>query len=195
MSKKPGIYELGEFKVTSGELFVTDPCYEPGTWCQGKLTNVINGTWIASTVIEDCGSWGNRNVSIRAVHKDYVEHNHNLAEPLDADIGVDSGQASICDAAQYESAKLGSGDDEYGQEGGFYNDACKCTLGEDMNGTSDIGAGIVRDFGVVSSSGFGDGSYTCYFAKNDDGKVVFAEIIFIDEEEDIEDEDFEDEEE
>lgn len=36
-----------EFKITSGALRVTDPCYDMETWCAGTLENVKNGTWKA----------------------------------------------------------------------------------------------------------------------------------------------------
>ena len=39
----------------------------------------------------------------------------------------------------------------------------------------------IADYGVVSSSGFGDGSYVCYTHKGSDGEIDFAFVIFIDE--------------
>ena len=30
---------LGEFRIVSGEVFITDPCYDKTTWCQAKLDN------------------------------------------------------------------------------------------------------------------------------------------------------------
>lgn len=28
--------KIGEFEVTGDVLTVSDPCYEPGTWCMGQ---------------------------------------------------------------------------------------------------------------------------------------------------------------
>lgn len=42
---------------------------------------------------------------------------------------------------------------------------------------SNIGAGVIRG-GVVSSSGYGDGSYTAYAAYNQDNQVVGIKILF-----------------
>lgn len=42
---------------------------------------------------------------------------------------------------------------------------------------SNLGAGVIRN-GVVSSSGYGDGSYTAYAAKNGIGEVVAVKIVF-----------------
>lgn len=43
------------FNVTSGQLRVTDPCYDGETWCAGNSDNVKNGRWLASVgyVIDD----------------------------------------------------------------------------------------------------------------------------------------------
>lgn len=40
-------------------------------------------------------------------------------------------------------------------------------------------AGILDDHCCVSSSGYGDGSYNCYVARNDAGQIVAAKIVFI----------------
>ena len=45
---------------------------------------------------------------------------------------------------------------------------------------SEMSAGVMP-YGVVSSSGFGDGSYVCYTHKGSDGEIDFAFVIFIDE--------------
>lgn len=38
---------IAAFVIRSGAMRVTDPCYEPGTWCSGQLDNVMNGPWKA----------------------------------------------------------------------------------------------------------------------------------------------------
>lgn len=43
-------------------------------------------------------------------------------------------------------------------------------------------ANIMDGLGFVSSSGYGDGSYTCCTAKNDEGKVIAIHVEFIGEE-------------
>lgn len=55
----------------------------------------------------------------------------------------------------------------------FYDICCSLTLGN-------LGAGVEK-FGAVSSSGFGDGSYTCFI--NDSGEIVVSFIEFIGEDE------------
>lgn len=36
---------VGNFEVMSNKVYVSDPCYSPGTWCQGVLNGVKNGKW------------------------------------------------------------------------------------------------------------------------------------------------------
>jgi Protein of unknown function (DUF4241) len=44
------------FVVESGALRVTDPCYQPDTWCSGQLDNVLNGNWKAAVGLWQCPS-------------------------------------------------------------------------------------------------------------------------------------------
>ena len=48
-------------------------------------------------------------------------------------------------------------------------------------------------FGLVSSSGFGDGGYNCWTAKNEDGKIVTIRVEFITEDDYEDEEDYEEE--
>lgn len=44
------VIELGTFEMVSGVAQISDPCYDRETWCAGKLTNVLNGTWKAQVI-------------------------------------------------------------------------------------------------------------------------------------------------
>lgn len=101
------------------------------------------------------------------------EHKLNTALPLDdewqladIDVGVDSGQAGFFDVAQYA---LSVSTEE--NEKPFYDSVCNLTLDDKSFGT--------LHFGTVSSSGYGDGGYNCYFRRNDLGEVIEAVIVFI----------------
>ena len=162
---------IGTFKVTGGKLVVTDPCYDVGTWCQAVLKNVRNGEWRAEIDVHDFGKTGfggKRVTRLRAFHAS--------AEPAgpwnveDFDIGVDSGQAGFFSLDKYP--------EQDAQDTDFYDTCCNVTL-------SPTHAGIVNDFGVVSSSGFGDGGYVLRTRKDEKKKFVALEVIFIDE--DLED--------
>ena len=172
-NKKPlgGLYPLGTFEITAGAMYATDPCYNRETTQDTLLTNVANGRWSASVLVEDeGGAWGGRNSVIYAhLANAAPDWAFNFVEVPDFEVGVDSGQAGFFDAARYVG-----GDDE-----AFYDQVCELTL-------EGICAGVI-DFGAVSSSGYGDGSYRCFVAKNLQGEIVAAKIVFIEEEEMLDD--------
>ena len=170
------------------KVMVSDPCYEVGTWCQKTLDGVLPGEYDSHVIIDNFGSWGKRVSQLIAHHK-----NHRLIdlkwEDVDATIGVDSGQAGIFNFETYRKDDIdihnvpkAFGDDWDKEDGEvWYNRICSLTLNED-------GWGAYQN-GVVSSSGFGDGSYTLQVAKVDETIVGFK-IIFIDEED--EDDEYDD---
>lgn len=47
MSNQRWVSEVKSFEVSSGNLRVTDPCYEMDVWCAGTLSKVPNGVWHA----------------------------------------------------------------------------------------------------------------------------------------------------
>ncbi|TSP14056.1 DUF4241 domain-containing protein [Cupriavidus campinensis] len=123
--------------------------------------------------------------SCRRVQYIHVVH-QSLATELDAPtvftdyelvdklhVGVDSGQAGFFDRGPYAEAV--SDKDHRGREGArfeaFYDHICEQTLGP----TQFAGNG----YGVASSSGWGDGGYSCYVKKDAAGQAVAAFIAFI----------------
>jgi hypothetical protein len=159
--------QLGTFEIKSGSVYVTDPCYEIDTWCQGKVDDVLNGTWVSEADISNAAGWGNRVHILRVYHKEHGDDYSNLQEEK-FEVGVDSGQAGFFDADLYP-----------GKDDDFYDEVCNLTLSDKQGGCI--------SFGTASSSGFGDGGYSCYTGKNKDGKVVYMEIVFIGDD-DVEDE-------
>ena len=169
------IKKLGTFLTSSDVLRITDPCYDKGVWCSGTVKNCKIGEWSAFLIYRDEGDWGVRvaeniamfgEVSIEQAQKIIDESiwiNSNIS------VGVDSGQCGIFDDSKYPD-----GDDtgEYGDDNSFYGKCCNYTLGEENGG--------VLDFGIVSSSGYGDGSYDCFISKGND-KISIVRIIFLDE--------------
>ena len=165
---------LGEFKSESGAFRVADPCYTPDTWCLGVLSRVAPGVWkayVKKYAKEE------RVARLLVIHEtcivDGVTSQLVLNKKLKADIGVDSGQAGFFDTTL----------DTWGRKGNdaAYEAICALTLD-----TPDS-AGVCEK-GAVSSSGFGDGSYTCRYATGNvaakhgigiQGVVVAAEIRFI----------------
>lgn len=183
---------MKEFEITSGKIVCSDPCYKTDVWCMGIVDNVENGSWIAIADKKDMGDWGERITSLFIGNKQHLERNPKLVdyvfedEPLNFAGGVDSGQFGFFDFANYrndESAKdlekydFGT---EYDIEDGdkWYRACSNLTLGDESWG--------VLPNGVVSSSGFGDGSYDVYGYKDAYDKYVAFAVVFIYDEEDEE---------
>lgn len=163
--------EIGKFEVKSGTILATDPCYEKG--CGPIIDSVKNGTWKASIRTVDEGPWGNRVAELRIHHEDNVFE--EPTELINGHVGVDSGQAGFFDYESYPEYPGDYGDDSW------YDRACDLTF--DRTERTSRYAGIMESMGVNSSSGFGDGVYDLYVGKTEDGQVVSAKIVFIDEEE------------
>lgn len=151
--------DLGEISL-NGSIAITDPCYEPGTWCSGEL-QMLPGTYKCKAIEKMCGLWGKRICELTIQHIDYLKV--KPTEECAFEVGVDSGQAGFFDTLYYQ-AHFSS--DEW------YKRVCNITLNGDECGTID---GV----GVVSSSGYGDGGYSCFVAENESGYIVAARIEFI----------------
>lgn len=151
----------------SKEVMISDPCYDDTTWCQHKLKGVLPGEYSVHCKTYDAGDWGVRNSMLLAVHKDYLESDIRWKRNNGAVIGVDSGQAGIFDLPYYrkdsifenqESNFLKNFRNYNGEQGEvWYSHMCDRTLGDEGWGHF--------EHGVVSSSGYGDGSYTLYLGK------------------------------
>ena len=179
MEKTP----IGSFEVTSGHITASDPCYEPGTWCSGSFP-AKNGKWDAFLIMSDEGEWGVRVAQLQIAHEHFLssEREYKIV-PLDADIGVDSGQAGFFDKALYDKH---GGRGKFFDEESFYGKCCALTT--DFKNYGENGLIIKRkyggviEWGVVSCSGYGDGGYECVLYVNNDGVAVAAIITFISDE-------------
>jgi hypothetical protein len=176
---------IKQFEVTSGKLVCSDPCYSIPTWCQGIVENVKNGVWGAEINLSDQQDWGVRIASMFIVNEDSFAKDSAIAEKIfneeimNFSAGVDSGQFGFFDFAHYrndESAKDLSKETfsaDYDREAGdtWYRACCHLTLGQEQWG--------VLPNGVVSSSGFGDGSYDVFGYKDAYGEYVAFAVVFI----------------
>jgi hypothetical protein len=168
-------FALGFFEILSGFVDVSDPCYDQGTSCRAAKIPTQNGTYIATVLKENYGEEGERCKVLEAT----LEDNKGKWVRTEYDIGVDSGQAGIFDSKYY-------GVDEIGrkwklantkQNRGICEDAHWYSMCCDITGADD-GAGVVP-YGVVSSSGWGDGGYNLW-VRMDEGLATGFRIIFID---------------
>ena len=157
---------------------ISDPCYGTDVWCSGVVDNVKEGTYNVDVEISDEGMWGNRVKSLTGIHSDYS--GHSIIEKVPFEVGVDSGQCGIYDEDYYRQYH---DNDDCNDD--WYHDICQLT---DPFGTKD-------DKCVVSSSGYGDGSYDCFLLRDKNNEVVGFQIVFIEDEEDEDYDEWEDEEE
>jgi hypothetical protein len=194
---KEGAQALGTFQVTDGKVMVSDPCYKRGTWCQGVLENVRNGQWNAVVNMKDEGQWGIRCENLIAyATPGLLKTEEGSWEKTDIDVGVDSGQAGIFSEAQYRDDQIAKefegdkpnfmseeriADSDPGER--WYGMCCSASI------TDNRGSAGIVPFGVVSSSGYGDGSYDCYIQKDDKGEIMGIKIDFMPEGEEEEDAD------
>ena len=183
-----------KFEVTSGKMILSDPCYVVPTWCQGVVDNVKNGTWVGRVEHSDEGNWGVRNsilisINLEAISKmPLLEQDlFSMGELLPFEGGVDSGQFGHFDFANYRKDELAKDlpkafDDDFATEDGdeWYRAICNITLTKE----SEFGS---LPNGVVSVSGFGDGSYNTYGIKDSDGLYVGFMTIFIDDQDNDDD--------
>ena len=184
------------FKIDSGAMVVSDPCYtiDPPTWCQGIIPNVKPGLWTAGVDMNDNG----RIKSIYAYNNEAYLKNSNIIDlaykggELPFVVGVDSGQAGFFDQKYYRDDEIAKDlpkefEDNYAKKPGdeWYRACAAQTLGEDRWGTV--------PYGVVSSSGWGDGSYICTGEKDSaEQEYIALVIIFIEYDGDFDDDNWDD---
>ena len=176
------IKPLGAFEITSGKAHISDPCYELCTWCAGTIEPVKNGVWHSYVVRIDKDDWGIRCAMLVAYNTENgkVNHEDSRFEKQWFKVDVDSGQAGIFDAEHFKDDESVKGCSRVSdsppicEEEPFYSICCDRTCDRTL---SDIGAGVIP-YGVVSSSGCGDGSYDCYAIRDDDNEIIAICIDF-----------------
>lgn len=178
------------FEVVSGELVISDPCYEVPTWCAGTV-KAKNGTWSAYYDTDDTGHrikeiWA-YNIEA-AINRPRIVDELPQAPPLPFINGVDSGQLGYFDRTHYRNddcatnmlkRDFGEGYDRQPGDA-WYRAVCHITLTDESFG--------VMPYGVVSSSGWGDGSYNTQGVFNDEGECIGLYTQFI-EDDNTDDED------
>ena len=171
MEKIIGIAEFGE------KVDVTDPCYGRDVWCRMNDVQIKPGEYecFADILSDDqTGGWGEMvaRIGIRLVGSGAQVFDH-LGE-----IGVDAGLAG------FYRAKPDFTNDEWIE---FCAIAHECPTIHLHDG--EFGG---RLNGFTASSGYGDGSYPVYAARNKGGDIVALEIHFIMQDDDGEEDEAED---
>ena len=169
---------IGNFRVVSGRVVVSDPCYEIGTWCQGILEKVRKGEWVCQVSVSREDACDRCVTELTALRNPALDlGNPKWTEETSFEVGVDSGQAGIFDMAHYRDDRVAQAVERLSRETicpdePWYSLCCDRTSGSEM------GAGVIP-YGVVSSSGFGDGSYRCFTQRDREGYIIGIKIVFI----------------
>lgn len=156
---------VGSFQVTNGKLYISDPCYSRGRddLC-ATVQNVANGKWFGKVEYNNEG----RVAVLIAEHED-LEHDICGTYEIE-DLAVDSGQMGIYAEDKFPNSQEEMG--KYGDTSKHYGKCCKETQ-------SKARAGIVDNYGVVSSSGYGDGGYDAAVTRDVNGLARFVGVYFI----------------
>ena len=164
------ITTLGSFSITGNKIHVSDPCYDYSSSDAVTLDNALSGRYFATLVKHNLNIWYTRVSSLTIQHEDYKDIVPDIFSGHE--IAVDSGQAGFFDDDYYQQNHGG----DFGDITTLFGLACSLTLSKNQGG-------IMLDKGVVSETGFGDGCYPLFIAKNHEGKIVASSIIFIPEQE------------
>lgn len=171
MKKNQTTHYLGQFEIKSGKILLTDPCYYHETYTAEDSLQVEKGIWKAYAIEVFDESWGNRITLLYAHHENHPQAALNQPgwKTLEYGTGVDSGQAGFFDLTYFNDANQIKEPLKNPLTGKnlWYDYCCHQTLDKD------VGAGIIP-FGVVSSSGLGDGYYPAYGQKDEDSFIALA---------------------
>lgn len=202
------------FIALNDKVMVSDPCYGMNTWCQGVIDNVLKGNYKCTVETSDEETWGRRVSAIQVIHADYMKKSLEYSK-ANFYVGVDSGQAGIFDYEYYKKYHSDDNETEH-VDNDWYWRVCEITTTriknpnyekfdyekhksdffeayeEYMNSdkayryltTSD--GNTIDGLGFASSSGYGDGSYYCWVAHNDEGKIVAIRVEYITEDDEEE---------
>lgn len=186
-------YFLGTIDLGT-EAYISDPCYEIGTWCQSLVKGLKPGKYNCFMNKVDEGNWGIRVSDVWIIHTDYKESVYPKTL-MKATICVDSGAAGIYDKEYYEKYHtIGIRDTPEGEE--WYDNQFDLRYDYDIEGkkieevwnedkhcfvrTQPSRDGIVLDNKcVITDSGLGDGAYPAYCHKNAKEEIVGLRISFL----------------
>lgn len=206
----------GTIRLNS-KVMVSDPCYGLNTWCQGIIEDVLPGTYDCFVEHSDERDWGTRVSAIEVRHAYYDEPRDFYPEDFEVGVdsgqaGIfdyeyykkyhsdakerphvnDGWYDKVCDKTitreknpKYERFEFNldaSFADELKRHDEWERSEKYWPYLEKLDGNT------IDNLGFVSSSGYGDGGYTCWTARNNDGKVIAIRVEYITEDEDEDDE-------
>ena len=171
-----------EFIITSGRMVISDPSYELNELKNTTIENVKNGKWDSVVIHSDDNKHIESLIIInyKGVREDesmfnelnYIFEDENQLQRL---FSVDSGQFGFFDLEGYRNNKKCQKIKRHSKviikpEDAFYSICCDRVSSTEGWGT--------LPFGVVSSSGCGDGLYEVFALKNKQGEYCVFGVDF-----------------
>ena len=172
---------IGRFSL-GNKVMVSDPCYGTNTWCQGVLENIREGFWDAYIKTSNEGEGGMRVSELIVINLDYnSEYNELNSEDINElqefTVGVDSGTAGIFDYDYYCKYHNENGVDDEWYVIQIINQFFPTYAANSLENS------VFTEFnGIVSTTGYGDGSYNCYVVRNTEGEIIGIKIVYISDE-------------
>ena len=202
------IVEKG-FITLNDKVMVSDPCYGLNTWCQGVLENVLPGKYLCKVgFIDDRWGTRVADIRVKYVDSKEIEYDCLEEFEVGVDSGtagifdyeyykkyhMDSKEWPHVDDNWYnctgnltfvtknnpDYVKFNwddNAEDMYEQFVRFKE--YEKDIKKSWPTIQYFDANTIDDLGFVSSSGYGDGGYSCWTAHNDDGKVIGILVEFI----------------
>lgn len=149
---------------------ISDPCYDSNTWCAGTLHKVLPGKWEAfierDSETDRIGHLWARHSSHATLKREDI----NLR--TDIDVGVDAGLAGIYDLDYFNQYHKPKKDDQEDPEHYTWYRTNIIRFGKkDYK--------VIDDKCVISCTGWGDGSYICNIAKDDQDNIVGIHLDYL----------------
>ena len=157
---------VGEITIKE-KIVLSDPCYEHGIWCSEEIDNMLPGTYdcfikeyteIKNGKVEDY-----RVTDLIITHSKLKKNTNRISKCVTDKIGVDSGTCGIYAEEYYKKYHTPRVNDAW-------YDKYVCYELEHVL--------ILVGKGIISSAGYGDGSYGAYI-KKEGGKTVGVRINYI----------------
>lgn len=165
-------FDLGQFNTESGRLFAIDPVYMKSV-SNGMVLDAQPGVYNTQCLVGKT-VWHHRVKVLRIWHGSLGQSVFDDLAQFEKieHLGVDSGQLGFFDEVQFaKAAQLGL------TNSAFYDNCSSLVLDQARPG----GGVLEYQSGVVTASGYGDGTYPLYVRKNTEGKVIAAFFEFISE--------------
>ena len=186
-------YKVGELKL-GDKVYVSDPAYSPGIWCQALIGDIKPGKYIGYIYKSNLEDWGRRVIDILIIHEDYPD-SYPTKKFEDVEIGVDSAKAGIFEYEFFEDINenttkkdelfnlmhdLFVSYDVYGNR--IRERISSKRASQNKEPQEPMDAAVIFGKCIISDSGLGDGGYDLYYSDNEEGEIVALRLNFIREE-------------